>query len=143
MSLFCVMKICLLRPIRTLTVSAWNDHDRLPVIPGISADDCLRLPARQQLQIAARLSNGTVRDVTRISTYAVSNVRVARVDANGLVTGLDRRQTAVVVRFRQLRLPSICLSSRVVNQSLNPSETATLFHPLHSGRLLLCEDQIN
>ena len=59
----------------------------------------LRLPARQQVRVAARFSNGAVRDVTRISTYTVSDSKVAEVDANGVVTGLDRGQTAIVVRY--------------------------------------------
>jgi len=55
--------------------------------------------AQQQIRVAAHFSDGSIRDVTRIATFSVSNDSVASVDANGLVTGLDRGQTAVVVRY--------------------------------------------
>ena len=60
----------------------------------------LSLPeARQQLRVVAHLSDGSFRDVTRIVKYSVSNSKVASVDAAGLVTGIERGQTAIVVRY--------------------------------------------
>src|SRR5262249_11329186 len=60
----------------------------------------LRFPnVTQQLSVVARFSDGTARDVTPIATYDVSHKEVAGVDANGLVTGLQRGQSAVTVRY--------------------------------------------
>ncbi len=53
----------------------------------------------QQVRVVAHFSDGTKRDVTRIATYTLSNDAVARVDVNGLVSGQERGQTAVVVRY--------------------------------------------
>ncbi|MBC7817917.1 MAG: DUF1549 domain-containing protein, partial [Planctomycetaceae bacterium] len=55
--------------------------------------------AQQQVRVVAFDSDGSQRDVTRIASFTVSHDRIARVDENGLVTGLDRGQTAVVVRY--------------------------------------------
>jgi hypothetical protein len=55
--------------------------------------------ATQQFRVAARFSDGTTRDVTRIATWTVSHEAVASIDANGLVAGLDRGQTAISVRY--------------------------------------------
>ena len=55
--------------------------------------------AQQQVRVVAFDSDGTQRDVTRIASFTVAHDRIARVDENGLVTGLDRGQTAVVVRY--------------------------------------------
>lgn len=54
---------------------------------------------QQQTRVIAHFSDGTVRDVTRIATYSLSNDAVANVDPHGLVSGTDRGQTAVVVRY--------------------------------------------
>lgn len=54
---------------------------------------------RQQVRVIAHFSDGSARDVTRIATYSVSHDRIAEVDQNGLVTGLQRGQTAVIVRY--------------------------------------------
>ena len=79
-------------------------HVRLEVFP--QATRTLVLPvnhedpaARQQVRVIAVDSAGRRRDVTRIASFTVSNDRVAEVNENGLVTGLDRGQTAVVVRY--------------------------------------------
>ena len=55
--------------------------------------------AQQQVRVVAFDSDGTQRDVTRIASFTVAHDRIARVDGNGLVTGLERGQTAVVVRY--------------------------------------------
>ncbi|MDA1049691.1 MAG: DUF1549 and DUF1553 domain-containing protein [Planctomycetota bacterium] len=54
---------------------------------------------KQQVRVLAHFSDGTARDVTRIATYTLSNDAVAGVDAHGLVSGRERGQTAVVVRY--------------------------------------------
>ncbi len=54
---------------------------------------------RQQLSVLAYYSDGTVRDVTSIATYETSHLNVATVDAEGLVTGGNRGQAAISVRY--------------------------------------------
>jgi hypothetical protein len=72
--------------------------ERISVYP--SPGRVLRFPhVAQQLSVVAHFSDGTSRDVTAIATYDVSHRDVAAVDANGLVTGLDRGQSAVTVRY--------------------------------------------
>ncbi len=53
----------------------------------------------QQVRVVAHFSDGAQRDVTQIASFTTSNERIARVDEFGLVTGFERGQTAVVVRY--------------------------------------------
>ena len=57
------------------------------------------MAAQQQVRVVAIDSDGTRRDVTRIASFTVSHDRIASIDENGLVTGRDRGQAAVVVRY--------------------------------------------
>ena len=60
----------------------------------------LRLPSPgQQVSVLAHFSDGQVRDVTPIATFASTNQEVATVDGSGLVTGLRRGLSAVTVRY--------------------------------------------
>jgi hypothetical protein len=60
----------------------------------------LKRPAHtQQLQVTARFSDGSLRDVTRLVSYSSSDENVASVLPDGLVIGHDRGETAVVVRY--------------------------------------------
>ena len=56
-------------------------------------------PPTQQLSVIARFSDGTMRDVTAISTFTVSDDDIVNCTADGLVTGLRRGQAAVTVRY--------------------------------------------
>jgi hypothetical protein len=53
----------------------------------------------QQVMALAHFSDGSVRDVTSLAVFTSSDDSVATVDAGGLVTGLDRGEAAVLVRF--------------------------------------------
>ncbi len=53
----------------------------------------------QQYRVSATFSDGTTRDVTRISQWTISHQDVAAVNVNGLVMGHRRGQTAVSVRY--------------------------------------------
>lgn len=55
--------------------------------------------SQQQVRVVAHFSDGSLRDVTRIASFSVTHDRLAEVDAKGLVTALERGQTAVVVRY--------------------------------------------
>lgn len=56
---------------------------------------------QHQLQLLARYSDGTVRDVTRLGIFNVNTERIASVDDVGLVTTLELGETAVVARFER------------------------------------------
>jgi hypothetical protein len=63
-------------------------------------DRALEFPNQdQQLSVWAFFEDGSFKDVTRISTYSTSHKRVATVDDNGLVSGHDRGQSAISVRY--------------------------------------------
>jgi len=60
----------------------------------------LKHPAHTQtLCVLAKFSDGTVRDVTDMAVYSSSDSEVATVDVRGLVTGHDRGEAAVIVRY--------------------------------------------
>jgi hypothetical protein len=60
----------------------------------------LMRPAHTQQVVAlAHFSDGSVRDVTALACFSSSDEAVATVDENGLVTGLDRGEAAILVRF--------------------------------------------
>ena len=68
--------------------------------PTSNACRVLRLPSPgQQVSVLAHFSDGQVRDVTPIATFASTNQEVATVDGSGLVTGLRRGLSAVTVRY--------------------------------------------
>jgi hypothetical protein len=81
------------------------DPEDAPVCVGITVEPDegrvidLDRSGRQQIRVDAEFSDGATRDVTRIATWTVSHEAVASVDANGLVTGLDRGQAAISVRY--------------------------------------------
>jgi hypothetical protein len=59
----------------------------------------LKRPAHtQQLLVLAHFSDGSVRDVTGLSTYTTSDAAVATPRPDGLVVGHDRGEAAIVVR---------------------------------------------
>lgn len=64
------------------------------------SDRVLRKPAReQQLLVLARFSDGSLRDVTRLADYSSSDEAIATVDADGHVTGHERGEAAILVRY--------------------------------------------
>ncbi len=53
----------------------------------------------QQLSVVAHFADGSNRDVTHIACFSTSDAAVADVSANGLVTGTDRGEAAIIVRY--------------------------------------------
>ncbi|MGD9723087.1 MAG: DUF1549 domain-containing protein [Pirellulales bacterium] len=53
----------------------------------------------QQVMALAHFSDGSVRDVTSLAVFTSSDDSVATVDANGIVTGVDRGEAAILARF--------------------------------------------
>jgi hypothetical protein len=54
---------------------------------------------KQQISVLAYFSDGSTRDVTGIATYETSNASVAAASTDGLVTGKNRGQAAISVRY--------------------------------------------
>jgi hypothetical protein len=60
-------------------------------------------PGRQhQLQLIARYSDASERDVTKLAIFTANTERVATVDDEGLVTTRELGETAVVARFERI-----------------------------------------
>ncbi len=75
-----------------------TECQRIVVYPG--PDRTLKAPSlTQQLSVLAYFSDGRVRDVTSIATYDTSGAETATVDAAGRVTGRQRGQAAISVRY--------------------------------------------
>lgn len=58
--------------------------------------------AQHQLQLVARYTDGSLRDVTRLGIFSANTERVAGVDDEGLVTVRELGETAVVARFERI-----------------------------------------
>jgi hypothetical protein len=60
----------------------------------------LKFPhATQQLAVVAHFADGSSRDVTQLACYSSSDAAVADVSPDGLVTGTDRGEAAIIVRY--------------------------------------------
>jgi hypothetical protein len=57
---------------------------------------------QHQMQLIARYSDGTERDVTRLGVFAANTEQVAGVDDVGLVTSRELGETAIVARFERI-----------------------------------------
>ncbi|MFO0968974.1 MAG: DUF1553 domain-containing protein [Gemmataceae bacterium] len=76
---------------------------KVDVAPGARV---LNQPARwQQLSVTATYSDGSSRDVTRLSVFTSSDNAVANVDANGLVEFAQSGEVAVLVRYLEELVP--------------------------------------
>ncbi len=74
------------------------DCTRIEITPGTSR--LLHAPnLKQQLSILATYSDGSTRDVSAIATYESSNPNLVKVEPDGLITGIERGQAAVSVRY--------------------------------------------
>ncbi len=80
----------------------------------------LRPGQRHQLRFIATYSDGTQRDVTRLSVFTANNTQFAEVDDEGLVVAGDAGETALVARFERTFAATSVL---VLNP--NPSFTPT------------------
>lgn len=80
------------------TEAAEPECERIEIRPGASR--VLRAPhLTQQLSVLAHFADGTTRDVTAIATYESSHPGIASVDQNGRITGRERGQAAVTIRY--------------------------------------------
>lgn len=57
---------------------------------------------QHQMQLVARYTDGSERDVTRLGIYTANTERVAGVDDEGLVTTRELGETAIVARFERI-----------------------------------------
>ncbi len=53
----------------------------------------------QQLIVQAHFTDGSIRDVTQLVSYSSSDEAIAQVDAEGLVVGQQRGESAILVRY--------------------------------------------
>ena len=95
------------RPYRVLhdwIAEGCKDESRGPQCTGIEVfpnrNRLLKFPGpRQQFSVIANFDDGSQRDVTQLAKYEVSDPLVAEVGRTGLVTGLQRGEAAVIVRY--------------------------------------------
>jgi hypothetical protein len=60
----------------------------------------LSFPANtQQLKVHVKLANGSTKDVTRFAVFESSDDSIATVSTSGLITGHERGQVAIIVRY--------------------------------------------
>ena len=65
-----------------------------------SVNRVLRFPATtQQFSVRARFADGSERDVTHLSQFSLSDPTIANASKSGLITGANRGETAVIVRY--------------------------------------------
>jgi hypothetical protein len=65
-----------------------------------SVNRVLRFPANtQQFSVRARYADGSVRDVTHLSQFSLSDPTIANASTSGLITGTRRGETAAIVRY--------------------------------------------
>jgi hypothetical protein len=81
-------------------------RDDQPKLPGVTALEIVPgsrvqvAPARfQQLSIMARFSDGSLRDVTRLTVFTSSDTSVADVNVNGLVEFKSAGEVAILCRY--------------------------------------------
>jgi hypothetical protein len=79
----------------------------IEVLPG---NRVLNDPARyQQLAVLAHFTDGSVRDVTRLSVFSSSDPAIANVNANGLVEFAQAGEVAILCRYLEVLEPE-CLT---------------------------------
>lgn len=65
-----------------------------------AANRVLRFPAKtQQFSVRAKFADGSVRDVTHLSQFSLSDPTIANASSSGQITGSKRGETAVIVRY--------------------------------------------
>lgn len=95
--------------VATTAVETWlaegmkDDAANLPVVKSLKVLPGARLqvkPARwQQISVEAAFSDGTVRDVTRLTAMSSSDPAVAEVSSNGLVEFRQAGEVAILARY--------------------------------------------
>jgi hypothetical protein len=86
-----------------LTEGLQDDPPTLPAVKGITVlpgSRVLKDPARwQQLAVLAQFSDGTTRDVTRLTVFSSSDSAVAEVNTSGLVEFRQTGEVAILCRY--------------------------------------------
>ncbi len=99
---------------RWIAEGATSDLGRAPTLVGLDVAPKFRTFHQpglgQQLQVTARLSDGTSRDVTRDARYSTNNETAAVPDEAGLVTMPAKGEAAIMVRYG----PLVAVSTLVV-----------------------------
>lgn len=79
-----------------------EDPVRLESIRVFPENAVLKPGMQHQMQLIARYSDGTERDVTRLGIFNANTEQVAGVDDVGLVTSRELGETAIVARFERI-----------------------------------------
>jgi hypothetical protein len=90
-----------------------------------SVNRVLRFPAsNQQFSVRARFADGSVRDVTHLSQFSLSDPNIASASASGLIAGVKRGETAVIVRYLEfIETPLLTFVEDVDNFAWNNPPT--------------------
>jgi len=78
-----------------------SDAARVVAVKLVPDKLVLKPGQKHRLQLMAQYNDGTSRDVTRLGIYSANNDRFAGVTEDGLVTGGDAGETAIVARFER------------------------------------------
>lgn len=103
------LRLVSINQVPTQTIRGWlteglhDDPADLPVVKRVEVLPGSRVqmaPARwQQLAVLAHFSDGTVRDVTRLTAFSSSDEGIAAVDATGLVEMHQTGEAAILCRY--------------------------------------------
>lgn len=91
--------------LRWIAEGAKDDPASLPALVSVDIEPKIVTASpgsRQQFQITARYSDGSIRDVSRTGITTVNTERVARADEFGLVTATDFGETAIIARYENI-----------------------------------------
>ena len=90
-----------------------------------SVNRVLRFPASsQQFSVRARFADGSVRDVTHLSQFSLSDPNIASASVSGLIAGVKRGETAVIVRYLEfIETPLLTFVGDVENFAWNNPPT--------------------
>lgn len=90
-----------------------------------AANRVLRFPANtQQFSVRARFADGAVQDVTQLSQFSLSDPNIASASTSGLITGANRGETAVIVRYLEfIETPLLTFVRDVDNVAWNSPPT--------------------
>ncbi len=111
----------------------------------------LHFPAHtQQLSVLAHFSDGSVRDVSKLASFASSDDNVASVDSQGFVFAHDRGEAAIIVRYlEKVETASLTFLKEVPGFTWSDPPAANyvdqaVFAKLHQMQILpsdLCTDE--
>jgi hypothetical protein len=99
--------------LRWIQAGAPDDAATVPQVTGISLQPDKFVfsgkVTRQPLQVIAKYSDGTTRDVTRLALYLTNNKNTADIDEQGVVTAAKRGDAFVFARFAKYTVGAVMI----------------------------------